>query len=58
MEWLWGLAILPALFCGLMCIGGIVLAAVGIRRTTARRECCDEPVSRRSAEDERATVER
>lgn len=58
MEWLWGLAILPALFCGLMCVGGIVLAAVGIRRTTARRGCCVEPAARRSAEDEPVTVER
>ena len=42
MEWLLGLAFLPALLCGLMCLGGIVLAAIGLRQTTNRRACCDE----------------
>lgn len=59
MEWLWGLAIAPALLCGLMCIGGAVLAAIGLRRSTSRRACCDEPVSAEpSATDERVPVER
>lgn len=58
MEWLWGLAILPALLCGLMCVGGVVLAAVGIRRTTGRRACCDEPLAGEAADDETMTVER
>lgn len=46
MEWLLGLAILPALLCGFMCIGGIALAALGLRRATDRRACCDEPAHR------------
>ena len=31
MNWLWGAALLPLLFCGLMCVGGMVLAALGLR---------------------------
>ena len=42
MEWLWGLAFLPALLCGLMCLGGVVLATLGLRQANARRACCDE----------------
>lgn len=42
MEWLLGLAFVPILLCGLMCVGGMALAAVGLRRTTAWRTCCDE----------------
>ena len=42
MEWLWGLAILPVLLCGLMCVGGVVLAALGLRQANARRACRDD----------------
>lgn len=42
MEWLLGLAIVPVLACGVMCVGGMALAAVGVRRRAARRACCDE----------------
>lgn len=58
MEWLLGLAVLPALFCGVMCVGGVVFAAVGIRRGTARRACCDAPVTHLGGGQERVTVER
>lgn len=37
MEWLFSLALLPILLCGLMCIGGMALAALGLRRGTSRR---------------------
>jgi hypothetical protein len=32
MEWLLSLALLPVVLCGLMCVGGILLAVVGFRR--------------------------
>lgn len=34
MEWLWGAAALPLLACGAMCLGGMALAAIGLRRGT------------------------
>jgi predicted NAD/FAD-dependent oxidoreductase len=34
MSWLWGAALLPLLICGAMCMGGMVLAAVGIGRAS------------------------
>ena len=43
MEWVLGLAILPILMCGLMCVGGLALAAVGLRKTTGHRSCGHEP---------------
>lgn len=43
MEWLLGLALAPILLCGLMCVGGMALAAVGFRRNAARRPRSDEP---------------
>jgi len=36
MEWLFSLALLPILLCGLMCVGGMALAALGLRRGTSR----------------------
>lgn len=32
MEWLFGLAFVPFLVCGLMCLGGMALAVFGFRR--------------------------
>jgi hypothetical protein len=32
MEWLLSLALLPAVLCGLMCVGVILLAVVGFAR--------------------------
>lgn len=43
MEWLLGLALVPLLLCGLMCVGGMALAAVGFRRNAAQRPRSDEP---------------
>lgn len=40
MEWL-GLALLPLLMCGAMCIGGAILAFLGLR--SARRPSCHTP---------------
>ncbi len=57
MEWVFGLAILPVLLCGLMCIGGMVLAAVGLRRSNARRACGDESSATDVAENRRVTAE-
>lgn len=34
MEWLFGAALLPLVLCGAMCVGGAVLAAIGLRRST------------------------
>ncbi len=39
MDWLLGIAALPLLMCGLMCVGGIALAAVGLRRRDSRPGC-------------------
>ncbi len=33
MDWIWGVALLPFLICGVMCLGGIALAAIGLRRS-------------------------
>ena len=42
MEWIAGAALLPLLLCGLMCVGGVALAAVGLRRTQSTdRDCCN-----------------
>ncbi len=57
MEWLFGLAFLPALLCGVMCLGGIVLAAVGVRRgAAARPACCDETSPEDAGDDQRVTA--
>lgn len=58
MEWLLGLAFLPVLLCGLMCVGGMALAAVGLRRTTARRTCCDEPTGAATADRQQVPADR
>lgn len=34
MEWLWGAALLPLIVCGGMCLGGMVLAALGLGRAS------------------------
>lgn len=52
MEWLWGLAILPVLLCGLMCVGGVVLAALGLRQANSRRACRDDDGTRDDRQDE------
>ncbi len=38
MEWLWGAALAPLLFCGLMCGVPMLLAMIGFRRRNERRE--------------------
>lgn len=41
MEWLWTAALLPFLLCGLMCLGAVALAALGLRgNRNERRDCC------------------
>ena len=54
MEWLFGLAIIPMLLCGVMCVGGIVLAALGVRRGAARRPCGHDQTSASTAHQEHA----
>lgn len=50
MEWLWGAALLPLIVCGGMCIGGMVLAALGLGRASRNRpEPEDVPADDRSA---------
>ena len=42
MEWIAGAALLPLLMCGVMCVGGVLLAAFGLRRNQANdRGCCN-----------------
>jgi hypothetical protein len=38
MNWLWGAALAPLLFCGLMCGVPMLLAVIGVRRRNERRE--------------------
>lgn len=54
MEWLWTAALVPFLLCGLMCLGSIALAAVGLRRgRNRRRGCCGDD---RASTDDTALV--
>jgi hypothetical protein len=50
MEWLFGLALVPAALCGLVCVGALVLAAVGMRRGSAPGG--DEPEREQVVDDE------
>jgi hypothetical protein len=52
MEWLFTAALLPLVLCGVMCVGGALLAAFGIRRSTCRRSArpAEEPASEASQE--------
>lgn len=53
MEWIAGAALLPLLLCGLMCVGGVLLAAVGLRRTHAPdRSCCNHTDAEQPAGNE------
>lgn len=45
MEWLTGLALLPVLFCGGMMLGGMALAALGLRRTTSEPSKSSSPAA-------------
>ena len=58
MEWLWGLALLPALLCGLMCVGGIVFAALGLRQATPRRGCRGDDVATTAERPDEVTAGR
>jgi len=58
MRWLFGLAIMPALLCGLMCVGGMVFAAVTTRNSTRQRASSDEPSATDIVDAPRATVQR
>ena len=37
MEWI-AIGLVPLVMCGVMCIGGIVLAALGLRKVTEDRD--------------------
>ncbi len=39
MEWILTAALLPLLVCGAMCVGGALLAALGLRRATRHASC-------------------
>ncbi len=58
MEWLLGLAILPVVLCGLMCIGVMAFAAIGARRAAARRLGGDEATGGGAAAEQQASAER
>jgi len=49
MDWLWGAALLPLVACGAMCIGGMALAAIGLRRASSSDGSSDD---RRSETDD------
>jgi hypothetical protein len=47
----WALVLVPLLGCGLMCFGGVVIAALGFRRATGTRErACDTPAPTAAAD--------
>lgn len=52
MEWLWAV-LLPFVVCGVMCLGGMALAAVGLRRGRDRssRRCHGGATSDHVTED-------
>ncbi len=56
MEWL--LALVPLALCGAMCVGGAVLAALGISRSRQRAGCHGPAVERKAhpAEHEQVDV--
>ena len=56
MSWLFGAALLPFLLCGAMCLGGMLLAALGLRRGT--RDQSHAPRHGTQAASTRATVDR
>ena len=56
MNWLFGAALLPFLLCGAMCLGGMLLAALGLRRGT-RNESHAQPHETQAATP-RATADR
>lgn len=58
MEWLFGLAILPALLCGLVCLGGMAVAAIGLRRSRSQRPRYDDSPASGVVDHERVTVHR
>lgn len=58
MEWLLGIAILPVVLCGLMCIGGMAFAAIGAGRAAARRASRDDPTDAGAAAEQQASAER
>ncbi len=55
MNWLFGAALLPFLLCGAMCLGGMLLAALGLRR--GRNESHAQPHEPQTAPP-RATADR
>jgi hypothetical protein len=56
MSWLFSVALLPFVLCGVMCLGGILLAALGLRKGTHDRSRA--PGNETQAPPPRATVER
>ena len=43
MEWLFSAALLPFLVCGAMCLGGMLLAALGLRRGSRQESAPPKP---------------
>ena len=58
MSWLFGLAILPALLCGLTCVGGMILAAIATRNSTRKRASSDDPATTDVVDEQQVTVQR
>jgi len=56
MSWLFGAALLPFLLCGAMCLGGALLAVLGLRR--GARDRSHDPCHETQAAPPRATVDR
>lgn len=55
MQWLFGATLLPLLLCGLMCVGGTVLAALGLRRSRPSRSVDAPPPTQAVAPSDSAT---
>jgi hypothetical protein len=54
MQWLFGATLLPLILCGLMCVGGAVLAALGLRRSRPSRSVDAPPPTQAVAPSESA----
>jgi hypothetical protein len=55
-EWLF--ALVPVALCAGMCVGGVVLAALGIRRSRTRAACCPPSAGRDDPEPVQEGVDR
>ena len=52
----WTIVLLPLLMCGLMCFGGVILAALGIGHAARNRGAAHSPATTQRTGDDHAEV--